>query len=290
MTDANGHYTFLGLDPRHVYPPRAHLPRRRHATPARRAGVVRSRAARWPTRPTSASCHAADPAADPQPAPFGTTTPTSRPPRSSASTTSSSAAPPTPPGGAAAVAYLKGGGSLRTLAADLLGSLEYETGVVASYYVNFLGRAGSGSEVAGWVAAMQGGLSEEHVEVEFLDLDGIRRCSTRRRRPSSSRSTTTSSPAGTKAEVTPWVSLLASVATDAGIIRAFLQSTEATTRALNDLYLTILGGQSDGNGARTSRPSSPAGRSRASPPPSPARPPSSTWRTGRSADGGLARP
>jgi streptogramin lyase len=72
-------------------------------------------------------------------------------------------------GGASAVSYLKNGGSVGQLTNDLLTSPEYETGVVASYYQNYLRRTGSTAEVAAWVAQMQQGETEEQVAAAFLD-------------------------------------------------------------------------------------------------------------------------
>ena len=76
---------------------------------------------------------------------------------------------PDPSGGAAAVAYLKTGGSLAQLATDLFDSVEYESKVVASYYQTFLRRNGSSAEIAGWVNAMQAGMTEEQVASGFLN-------------------------------------------------------------------------------------------------------------------------
>jgi hypothetical protein len=72
-------------------------------------------------------------------------------------------------GGSAAIAYLKSGGSSGQLAGDLLTSVEYETGVVASYYHSFLLRTGSSAEITAWVAQMQRGETEEQVAAAFLD-------------------------------------------------------------------------------------------------------------------------
>jgi streptogramin lyase len=72
-------------------------------------------------------------------------------------------------GGASAVSYLKNGGSVGQLANDLLTSVEYENGVVVSYYQTYLRRAGSTAEIGAWVAQMQKGETEEQVAAAFLD-------------------------------------------------------------------------------------------------------------------------
>jgi streptogramin lyase len=72
-------------------------------------------------------------------------------------------------GGAAAVAYLRSGGAIETLAKDLLGSIEYDSDVVASYYKNFLDRAGTADEIKAWVSLMQGGLLQEQMAAKFFD-------------------------------------------------------------------------------------------------------------------------
>ena len=60
-------------------------------------------------------------------------------------------------GGASAVAYLKNGGSVGQLAADLLTSAEYDTRLVGSYYGSYLGRAPDAAGGAAAVAYLQGG-------------------------------------------------------------------------------------------------------------------------------------
>jgi hypothetical protein len=47
-------------------------------------------------------------------------------------------------------------------------SAEYYAGVVALAYQRYLGRPPSPSETAGWVSAMQQGLSDEHLEAGFI--------------------------------------------------------------------------------------------------------------------------
>jgi hypothetical protein len=47
-------------------------------------------------------------------------------------------------------------------------SAEYYAGVVALAYQRYLGRPPSPSETAGWVSAMQAGLSDEHLEAGFI--------------------------------------------------------------------------------------------------------------------------
>jgi streptogramin lyase len=137
-------------------------------------------------------------------------------------------------GGAAAVAYLKGGGSLQTLTTDLLASAEYQGRVVASYYQNFLGRAGSPAEINAWVAAMQqpGGPTAEVVAAAFLE-------STEYSALHASNASFVQSlyanilgrPAGTS-EVSAWVAAMTGGATRTQVVQAFLGSFEATKRAL----------------------------------------------------------
>ena len=71
---------------------------------------------------------------------------------------------PDPAGLTASVAYLKGGGSLQTLASILLHTTEYEGDVVAHDYLNILGRVAAPSEVAAWVSQIgQQNLTAEQV-------------------------------------------------------------------------------------------------------------------------------
>ena len=148
---------------------------------------------------------------------------------------------PDPAGGAAAVSYLKNGGSVAGLAAGLLNSVEYETGVVASYYQAFLQRAGSSAEIAAWVAAMQKGLTEEQVAADFLnsaEFNTLFPADTTfvqalygdvlGRPPSSS-------------EVSAWLGRMNVGLTRAQVVSAFLSAPEADTRGLGGLYGIILG-------------------------------------------------
>ncbi len=64
--------------------------------------------------------------------------------------------------------YLRGGGSLAVAAETMLHSTEYESDVVTADYKNFLGRTASSAEIAGWVNAMQNGLSAEQVAYGFM--------------------------------------------------------------------------------------------------------------------------
>jgi streptogramin lyase len=152
---------------------------------------------------------------------------------------------PDPPGGAAAVAYLKNGGSLQQLAADLINSPEYETGVVASYYENFLGRAGSTAEVNAWVAVMQGGMSEEKVESLFMLSTEYASLHPTQTDFVQSLYGNILGRAGSSPEVAAWVSLLTSSATESQVITGFLESSEAASRGLNGLYWSILDGITD---------------------------------------------
>jgi streptogramin lyase len=146
-------------------------------------------------------------------------------------------------GGAAAVAYLKGGGSLQTLAADLLGSAEYQGRVVASYYQNFLGRAGTPAEINAWVAAMQqpGGPTAEVVAATFLE-------STEYSALHASNTSFVQSlyanilgrPAGT-GEVSAWVAAMTGGATRAQVVQAFIGSSEAIMRSLTGFGVDFFG-------------------------------------------------
>lgn len=81
---------------------------------------------------------------------------------------------PDPTGLANSVAYLKGGGSLQTLASILLHTGEYQADYVRSYYQNFFGRAATSAEVSAWVAVIQqGNLSAEGVASLFLGSDAF---------------------------------------------------------------------------------------------------------------------
>jgi streptogramin lyase len=143
---------------------------------------------------------------------------------------------PDPTGGASAVAYLKNNGSLGQLAADLLTSAEYETGVIASYYQNYLRRTGSSAEIAAWVNLMQNGLTEEQVAADFLTSaeysllfpanatfvqalygDVLGRL-----------------PAGS--EVAAWVNLLDQGVTRSQVISAFINTHESDIRSVEGLY------------------------------------------------------
>jgi virginiamycin B lyase len=139
-------------------------------------------------------------------------------------------------GGAAAVNYLKTGGSVTQVAANLLNSAEYETGVIASYYQTYLRRTGSSAEIASWVNLMQHGLTEERAAAAFLssaeysllfptnasfvqalygDVLG--------RLPASS-------------EVAGWVNLLNKGVTRSQVASAFISSTESDLRNAMGLY------------------------------------------------------
>ena len=81
---------------------------------------------------------------------------------------------PDPTGLANSVAYLKAGGSLKTLASILLHTGEYESDYVKSYYQNFFGRAAAPAEVAAWVAVIRdGNLTAEQVASLFLSSDAF---------------------------------------------------------------------------------------------------------------------
>jgi hypothetical protein len=152
-------------------------------------------------------------------------------------------------GGAAAIAYLKNGGSLKQLATDLINSPEYETGVIASYYKEFLGRTGSSAEVAAWVTVMQGGVSEEQVESRFMlstEYAALHPTSTAFVQ---SLYGNILGRAGSTAEVAAWVSALSTSASESDAISAFQRSSEATNRGLLGLYWSILNGGNDGAAA-----------------------------------------
>jgi Domain of unknown function (DUF4214) len=57
---------------------------------------------------------------------------------------------------------------LAPLAVTLTHSTEYYAGIVTAAYQRFLGRAPDTAGLATWVAQMQGGLTDEHVEADFL--------------------------------------------------------------------------------------------------------------------------
>ncbi len=78
---------------------------------------------------------------------------------------------PDPSGLAHFVSYLQGGGSVSTVATAMLNSTEYETDLISSYYETYLGRAGSATEVAGWVALMQQGATANKISFLFLTSD-----------------------------------------------------------------------------------------------------------------------
>jgi hypothetical protein len=63
---------------------------------------------------------------------------------------------------------LASGISRTNLAMELLSSTEYRNNMVGGFYTNLLGRTASGSETAGWVAAMAAGETDEQVITEFL--------------------------------------------------------------------------------------------------------------------------
>jgi hypothetical protein len=75
---------------------------------------------------------------------------------------------PDPSGQAFFVNQLAAGVSRTTVAAELLGSTEYRNNLVGGFYTNLLGRTGSASEVAGWVAAIASGMTDEQVINTFL--------------------------------------------------------------------------------------------------------------------------
>jgi streptogramin lyase len=78
---------------------------------------------------------------------------------------------PDPSGGASAVAYLKAGGPLSQLAADLLTSPEYDGDCVQSFYHNYLDRTPTTAEQTAGIAFLEGGGTQEQLAAQIFDSD-----------------------------------------------------------------------------------------------------------------------
>ncbi|HEY1861068.1 MAG TPA: DUF4214 domain-containing protein [Gemmataceae bacterium] len=63
---------------------------------------------------------------------------------------------------------LASGVSRTTVAMQLLTSTEYRTNLVGGFYTRLLGRSGSSSDIAGWVAVLAAGGTDEHIVNAFL--------------------------------------------------------------------------------------------------------------------------
>jgi hypothetical protein len=155
---------------------------------------------------------------------------------------------PDAPGGVAAVAYLKGGGSVAQLAANLLGSAEYLTGVVASYYLGFLGRAGSTAEIASWVAAMQAGLTEEQVAADFFESAEFSQEHASDADFVQALYNDILGREGAAPEISGWTSSLAAGVSRAAVIGFILGSTESEARSVAAFYVTFPGVAPDPEG------------------------------------------
>ena len=61
-----------------------------------------------------------------------------------------------------------GGSSAITIVRAMLGSAEYQGILVNQYYQAYLGRAATSSELAGWVASLQAGMTQEQFAIDLL--------------------------------------------------------------------------------------------------------------------------
>ncbi len=149
---------------------------------------------------------------------------------------------PDPSGLAFYVDYLKGGGSLQTVAATMLNSTEYKTDVVSSYYMNYLGRTGSPAEIAGWVAAMKGGETEEQVTAKFLSSGEFN--ADHPDTPSFIQAVYGDilGRAASVAEVDGWEGFLAGGGSRASIVSQVIASPESSTRVGEGFYAEFWGG------------------------------------------------
>jgi streptogramin lyase len=156
---------------------------------------------------------------------------------------------PDAPGLAVWVGALKAGTlKLPQVAADFLGTAEYQSGVVASYYRNFLGRSGSSAEIASWVTAMQGGLTEEQVTADFFTSAEFNA-----KHPDDTGfiQTLYTDILGRQANVTEtaeWTIRLHSGMSRAAAVQAILGSTAADTRAVGGFYEIFFAHASDPDG------------------------------------------
>jgi streptogramin lyase len=247
VTDGNGNYTFLGLAPGTYTLRLVTYPGQKVTGPGGSSRVVTLTGGNVAS-PATFGLFSPSPILPlaQNPAPFGTHNPDVSTAEVNGLYHIILGRAPDATGGAAGVAYLKDGGSVQVLATILLDSQEYETGVVASYYKNFLNRTGSSVEINAWVAAMRGGLSEEQLETKFMLSTEYAALHPTATDFVQSLYGNILGRAGSAAEVASWVSVLPPGAGEEGAISAFQQSTEAVDRAISGLYWSILDGANDG--------------------------------------------
>ena len=140
------------------------------------------------------------------------------------------------------VAYLKGGGSLQSLASILLHSDEYEGYVVASDYSNILGRAASPAEVAAWVRVIdQQHLTAEQVSYYFLTSPEFNAAHADNASFIAAVYEDVLGRPAAAFEVSAWQSVLASGASRSAMVDAMIHSTFAAQRAAEGLATIFWG-------------------------------------------------
>ena len=151
-------------------------------------------------------------------------------------------------GGAAAVSFLKNGGALDQIVANLFGSEEYDTDAVTAFYHDYLDRAPDPAGQAAAVGYLQGGGSLTGLATILLDSPEFNALfpadatfvqalygDILGRLPSSN-------------EVAGWLATFTAGATRSQVINGFLTSTEATNNAVGWLYATIYARSPDQGG------------------------------------------
>ena len=155
------------------------------------------------------------------------------------------------------VAALKAGMPLSTVASVLLHTAEYDSNVVASDYVNYLGRNASPDEIKAWVSRMQAGTTEEQVADAFLSSPEF---SALHPDAADFIQDLYEDALGRPATATEISTLEASGASRATIVGDVLNSTAAETKAVQGLYADILDRPADPNGLALALPALQSGK------------------------------
>ena len=146
-----------------------------------------------------------------------------------------------------AVAYLKGGGSLQTLASTLIHSTEYDRRVVAQDYLTFAGRAGSSSEIDAWVGLMQQGTSAEQVAYLMLTSAGFNAAHATDASFVQALYNDLLGRQASDAEVSAWTNVIASGTSRASVAQDFVFGAPAMSRAVGGFGLIFQGTSPDAN-------------------------------------------
>jgi streptogramin lyase len=144
---------------------------------------------------------------------------------------------PDAPGLATWVKALKNGTlTLNQVATGFLDSSEYEAKLVASDYHNFLGRAGTTTEINEWVAVMQAGETPDQVAAGFFSSPEYSKLHQGNTAFIQTLYADVLGRQGSSSEVSSWVSALNSGLSRSAAVLAFVDSDESLTRFVDGLY------------------------------------------------------